>query len=107
MGFFKNLLRMNLTRIGDVTGSYFDGCYISPSKKDGLPALMIYGNKIEDYVFNKNDIKSFNILETGVLRNFGNQTRLSNKYSVSFNDGKNAVITIASANSKDIEKVLY
>ena len=109
MGFFKNLLRNAVAgKIGEVTGSVFDGCSIATStKKDGLPALVIYGNKIDDYVFNKNDVKEFKIIESGTLKNFGNQTLMINKYNIIFNDGKTAILSIPVGNSNSIEKILY
>ena len=107
MGFFKNLLRSNFSKCGEVTGSAFNGCSLSSTTKDGLPALVIYGVGKQDYIFNKNDIKEFKVIESGTFKNFGNQTLMITKYSVVFNDGKSAILSVPVGNSSTIEKVLY
>ena len=107
MGFFKTLLRMNLNRIGNVTGSDFTNCYLSPTKKDNMPALMIYGVGKNDYIFNKADVKEFSIIETGTILVLDGKRYTGNKYRIVFNDGKSALLSIPSGNCQKIEQVLY
>ena len=107
MGFFKNLLRVYTARIGNASGSDFNRCYVATAKKDGLPALLIWGFGKKDYVFNKNDIKEANLISGGAGYNFGGQIRVANKYRIVFNDGKSVILDIPVASSSKIERIIY
>lgn len=107
MGFFKTMFRMNTNRIGNVTGSDFANCYLSPAKKDGMPALMIYGVKTDDYIFNKADVKEFQLLESSAMLILDGKRYVGNKYKIVFRDGKNALLNVPVASCQKVETVLY
>ena len=107
MGFFKNMLRMNTSRIGNVTGSDFNHCYISTAKKDGRPALIIYGTGKEDFLFDKSDVKEFSVIETNTLLIMENKRFSGNKYRIVFHNGKSAVLSIPTKDCAKVEEVLY
>lgn len=107
MGFFKNMLRMNTSRIGNVTGSDFSHCYISVAKKDGRPALVIYGTGKEDFLFDKSDVKEISILETNTTLILENKRYVGNKYRIVFNNGKSALLSIPANGCARLEEVLF
>ena len=108
MGFFKTIFRQISGRIGEVSGSDFSGCFVNRAKKDGAPALLIYGFNKEDFIFNKGDVKEISILESGsVVGVSNNSVFVGNKYKISFNNGKTALLSIPAGNCKIIEEVLY
>lgn len=107
MGFFKTMLRMNTTRIGNASGSDFQGCYLSPSKKDGAPVLMLYGVGKDDYIFNKGDVKELSIIESNTTLVLDGKRYIGNKYRIVFNDGKSTLLSIPVANCSKLESVLY
>lgn len=107
MGFFKNTWRMWTNRMGDLTGSDFQGCNLGTATKDGAPALMIYGLNREDFIFNKGDVKNISIMETGVILIINNQKYVGNKYKIEFKNGKTALLSMPAGDCYKIEKVLY
>ncbi len=108
MGYFKTIFRQIAGRIGDVSGSDFSGCFLNKTKKDGAPALLIYGFGKEDFIFNKGDVKEITILESGSVVGVSSQSvYVGSKYKVVFNNGKTAILNIPAANCKNIEEVLY
>lgn len=107
MGFFKTMLRMNTSRIGNVTGSDFPNCYISCTKKDGAPALLIFGTQTEDFIFTKSDVKDVSIIETNTLLILENKRYSGNKYRIQFKNGKSAILSIPTASCVKVEAVLY
>ena len=108
MGFFKNIARSFTSKIGEVSGSDFNNRFLAKSNKDGLPALVIYMTGTKDYLFNKNDVKEFNLLESNVfVFKQGDNQYIGSKYRVTFKDGKTAILNVPAGNCKDVEKVLY
>ncbi len=106
MGFFKTMLRMNLTRIGNVSGSKYAHCYISTAKKDGAPALLIFGTKHEDFIFTKDDVTETKLVSAGAMTTMDGKPKIANTYQVTFKNGTTAVITVPVASSSKIENVL-
>jgi len=112
-GFFKMFLRLNSNVMGFVTGSDFRNgklpfAYIGKGEKANKGKLMIYGEKLDDYVFDKSDIASVNVTaQDCFFKGLGNKTYQGTKYEVKFNDGKSAIIQIPAANTWKFENVVY
>ncbi|MBQ2894320.1 MAG: hypothetical protein IKC58_01510 [Clostridia bacterium] len=69
--------------------------------------LMIYGVGIEDYFFDKSNIKSATIIEQQSTFVQGKNRYIGPKYKIEFNDGKSAIIFVPSGDSYKIEAVIY
>ena len=95
MGFFKTMLRMNTACLGKASGSGFNGCYVGLARKDGAPALMIYGTSLkEDYIFNKDDIENVEVIGNGNEMGTNHKMTSVTKYKLTFKDGKTVLCSI-------------
>ena len=107
--------RMNSNWIGIVAGSDFKHpsmpyCYIGRAEegkmlgflqKYAFDKLMIYGEKIEDFIFSREDISESKVIGTNVPFTMSGKQKIGTKYEVSFKNGKKAIISIV-ANSVQI-----
>lgn len=119
-GFMKLTKRLNSNVIGVVAGSDFKHpsvpyCYIGRAEagkflgifqKYSFDKLMIYGNKIDDYVFSRDDVAETKVIGTNVLFTLSGKQYIGTKYDVAFKNGKKAVITIAANDAKIADNVL-
>lgn len=112
-GFFKMMLRMNTNVIGMVTGSSFKNgklpfAYLGKGEKENKGKLMIYGEKLEDYIFDKSSIESVVTVSTDAVFKFmANKTYTGTKYEVKFVDGKSAIIQIPQMDVSKFENIVF
>jgi len=112
-GFFTMFLRLNFNVLGRVTGSDFKNgklpfAYLGKGKKENKGKLMIYGEKLEDYYFDKSNIESVTVMGAGITFKFlGNKTYLGTQYEVKFKDGKTAIIAIPENQTPIFERIAY
>ncbi len=111
-GFFKMMLRMNTNMIGIVTGSDFRNgnlpmAYLGKGEKENKGKLMIYGEKLADYVFGREDVASCTVVQQEAYFKMGNnQQKVGPKYQVKFKDGKVATICIPANDAYRLENVI-
>ena len=111
-GFFKMMLRMNSNMIGVVTGTDFRNgnlpmAYLGEGEKENKGKLMIYGEKLDDYVFGKEDVASCTVLQQETpFKMANNQQKIGPKYQVKFKDGKVAMICIPANQAFRLENVI-
>ena len=112
--------RMNSNWIGIVNGSDFKHpstpfCYIGRAEagkflgfiqKYAFDKLMIYGEKIEDYVFSRDDVVESKVIGTNVPFKMSGKQKIGTKYEVSFKNGKKAVITVVADLVQIVDNVL-
>ena len=112
--------RLNSNLIGLVSGPDFKHpsmplCYIGRAEdgkllgfiqKYAFDKLMIYGEKIEDYIFSRDDVAESKIIGTNVPFAMGSQQKVGTKYEVSFKNGKKATITIVANAATIADNVL-
>lgn len=121
-GFWKLTKRLNSNNIGVVTGSDFrngslpnaylgrkeEGKFLGIFQKYSSTQLLIYGEKIEDYVFGKEDIESATVLQQECyFKMGGNQQKIGPKYQVVFKDGKSAIIAVPSNDAFKVERIIF
>lgn len=112
-GFLVMLKRLNLNNIGVVTGSDFKNgnlpnAYLGRGEKGNEGKLMIYGEKLDDFVFSKEDIASAKIIQDqSYFKMGGNQQKIGPKYEIKFNSGKVAIISIPANDAHILESVIY
>ncbi len=112
-GFFKMFKRLNFNQWGIVTGSGFRNgslpyAYIGKADDGSKGKLMIYGEKIEDFIFDKNDIHSAKVSQEDALFKMGaNKQYRGPKYEVMFKNGKTAIIAIPANMAYKIESVIF
>ena len=111
-GFFKLMLRMNSNMLGVVTGSDFRNgnlpmAYLGKGEKENKGKFMIYGEKLDDFVFGKEDVASCEILQQEAnFKMTNNQTKVGPKYQVKFKNGKTAIICIPAHDAYIFENVI-
>lgn len=112
--------RMNSNWIGIVSGSDFKHptmpfCYIGRAEdgkllgliqKYAFDKLMIYGEKIEDYVFSRDDVAESKVIGTNVPFTMSGKQKIGTKYEVSFKNGKKAIITVVANSAQIVDNVL-
>lgn len=112
-GFFKMFKRLNFNQMGIVTGSDFRNgslpyAYLGKADDGSKGKLMIYGEKIEDYVFGKEDIQSAQVIQAeAFFKMSNNKQKLGPKYEIKFKNGKTAVISVPANEAYKIEQVIY
>lgn len=112
-GFFTMFKRLNSNQMGIVTGSDFRNgslphAYLGRGEKENKGKLMIYGEKIEDFVFSKEDISTVNVLQQAAYFKMGsNQQKIGPKYEIKFKNGKIAIIAIPANDAYKLESVIY
>lgn len=112
-GFLTMLKRLNLNNIGVVTGSDFrngslPNAYLGRGEKENKGKLMIYGEKLDDFVFSKDDIESAKVLQNETYFKMGsNKQKLGPKYEVKFKSGKVAIIAIPANDAHLVESVIF
>ncbi|MCH5148521.1 MAG: hypothetical protein J1G05_04060 [Clostridiales bacterium] len=112
-GFFKMMKRLNLNQMGIVTGSDFSNgklpnAYLGKADDGSKDKLMIYGEKIEDFIFGKEDVGSAKIIQQEALFKMGNnKQKLGPKYEVKFKSGKTAIICIPANDAYKLEQIIY
>jgi len=112
-GFFTMFLRLNFNVFGRVTGSDFKNgklpfAYLGKGKKENKGKLMIYGERLEDYFFDKSNIESVTVMGSNITFKFlGNKSYLGTQYEVKFKDGKTAIIAIPQNNTPAFERVAF
>lgn len=111
-GFLAMLRRLNTNQLGSVTGSDFQNgklpsAYLGRGEKENKGKLMIYGEKLEDYVFGKEDVASCSVVQSDAwFKMRSNQQKRGPKYKVSFKDGKVAFICIPANDAYILENVI-
>ncbi len=112
--------RMNSNWIGVVSGNDFKDpsmpfCYIGRAEagkflgfiqKYAFDKLMIYGEKIEDFVFSREDVAESKVIGTNVPFTMSGHQKIGTKYEVSFKNGKKAVITVVANSAQIVDNVL-
>lgn len=112
-GFFKMFKRLNSNYWGVVTGSDFQNgklpnAYLGKADDGSKNKLMIYGEKLDDYIFGKEDILSVNVIQQEAYFKMGsNQQKIGPKYQIKFKDGKSAVIAIPANDAHKLESYIY
>ena len=118
--FWQLTKRMNSNMIGIVSGSDFKHpsmpyCYIGRAENGKILGfiqrysfnkLMIYGEKIDDFIFSHEDIQESKVLESNVRFNALGKNLIGTKYEVSFLNGKKAIIYITQNNITISDNVL-
>ena len=118
--FMKLTKRLNSNLIGTVAGSDFkhssmpfcylgraeDGKFLGLFQKYAFDKLMIYGEKIDDYVFSRNEVAETKVIGTNVFFKLGSQQKMGTKYDVLFKDGRKAVITVVANCAQVVDNVL-
>lgn len=112
-GFFKMMLRMNSNMMGIVTGSDFrngnlPSAYIGHGEKaDKKTKLLIYGEKIDDFVFGKEDVASCTVMQQEChFKMGGNQQKIGPKYEIKFKNGKTAIVCVPANAAYLIEQIV-
>ena len=112
--------RMNNNWIGIVGGSDFKHpstpyCYIGRAEdgkafgflqKYSFDKLMIYGEKIEDFIFSRDDISESKVIGTNVAFTMSGKQKFGTKYEVCFKNGKKAIITIVANSVQIVDNIL-
>jgi hypothetical protein len=112
--------RMNSNWIGIVSGGDFkhpsmpfcylgraeDGKFLGFIQKYAFDKLMIYGEKIEDYIFSREDVSESKVIGTNVPFTMSGKQKIGTKYEVSFKNGKKAVITVVANSAQIVDNVL-
>ena len=111
-GFFKMFKRLNFNLLGVVTCSDFRNgklphAYLGKGEKENKGKLMIYGEKLDDYVFDKSDIVSANIIAQEIVFPFNGKRIVGPKYEVKFKDGKIAIFCVGSARAYKIDSIIF
>ena len=104
--------RLNTNVMGMVTGSDFKNgklpsAYLGKGKKENKGKLMIYGEKLEDYFFDKSTIDSIVTRGSGVTFKLLGKTYIGTQYEVKFKDGKTAIISIPQNDTPRFERYVY
>ena len=103
---------MNTNMIGSVTGSDFRNgnlpmAYLGMGEKENKDKLMIYGEKLDDFIFGKEDVASCELVQQQCyFKMNGNQQKLGPKYQVKFKNGKEAIICIPANAANRFENVV-
>lgn len=111
-GFFKMMIRMNTNMLGSVTGADFRNgnlpmAYLGRGEKENKGKLMIYGEKLDDFVFGKEDVASCELVQQEChFKMNGNQPKRGPKYQVKFKNGKTATICIPANDAFRFENVV-
>ena len=113
-GFFKMMLRMNTNQIGIVTGSDFRNgnlpyAYLGHGEgADKNTKLLIYGEKIDDFAFGKEDVASCTVLQQeAYFKMGGNQQKMGPKYEIKFKNGKTAIVCVPANGAYMVEQIVY
>lgn len=112
-GFFTMFWRLNFNVMGMVTGGDFKNgklpfAYLGKGKKENKGKLMIYGEKLEDYCFDKSNIESIVVRGSGITFKFlSNKTYIGTQYEIKFKDGKTAIISIPQNDTPRFERYVY
>lgn len=121
-GFWKLTKRLNSNNIGVVTGADFrngslpnaylgrkeEGKFLGIFQKYSSTELLIYGEKVEDYVFGKEDIESATVIQQESYFKMGsNQQKMGPKYQIVFKDGKSAIIAVPANAAYMVERVVF
>ena len=120
--FMKMTKRLNSNVIGVVSGSDFkngtlpiaylgraeDGKFLGFIQKYSTTKLMIYGEHMEDFIFERADIFSVNIIAPDtVFKTVSNKSVRGAKYEVKFKNGKTAILAVHAAMQTLVDAVLY
>lgn len=112
-GFFTMFWRLNFNVFGMVTGKDFQNgklpfAYLGKGKKENKGKLMIYGEKLEDYFFDKSDVASVSVVASPVSFKFlSNKSYAGTQFEIKFKDGKSAMISIPQGDVPKFERVVY
>ena len=121
-GFLQLTKRLNSNNIGIVTGSDFrngslpyaylgraeDGKTLGIFQKYSNEKLLIYGEKIEDFVFGKSDIASVNVIQQqAYFKMANNQQKMGPKYEIKFKNGKAAIIAVPANDAYKVEQIIF
>lgn len=112
-GFMTMFKRLNSNVYGMVTGNDFKNgslpfAYLGKGEKEHKGKLMIYGEKIDDFVFSNEDVASAKILQEEVLFKWLNNKQAKGpKYEVKFKNGKTAIISVPSNSAFLLENIIY
>lgn len=118
--FMKLTKRMNSNWIGIVNGSDFkhasmpysyigraeNGKFLGIIQKYAFDKLMIYGEKIDDYVFSREDVAETKVIGTNVLFTMAGKQKMGTKYEVLFKNGKKAILTVVANSAQIVDNVL-
>lgn len=119
-GFMKMTKRLNSNVIGTVTGSDFrngtlpyaylgraeDGKFLGIFQKYASDKLMIYGEKLDDFIFSRDDIAEGKVIGTNVSFKCLSNMYIGSKYEISFKNGKKAVICVPAAQACLIDNII-
>lgn len=112
-GFFTMFKRLNSNNFGVVTGSDFRNgslpyAYLGRGEKENKDKLMIYGEKLDDFVFGREDVESAKVLQQETYFKMGsNQQKKGSKYEIKFKNGKVAIIAIPANDAYRLESVIF
>ena len=67
---------------------------------------MIYGEKIDDFIFSREDVKESKIIGTNVPFTMSGQQKIGTKYEILFNDGRKAILTVVANSAQIVDNVL-
>lgn len=108
--------------IGVVTGSDFrngslpnaylgrgeEGSFLKIFTKYSKDKLLIYGEKVEDFVFGKEDVLSATVIQQKAYFKMGsNKQKMGPKYEVKFKNGKTALIAVPANEAYRIEQIIF
>ena len=109
MGLF-DFLQKRLFKIGVASGSSFNNCFLANTTKNGKTAIKVFGSFgsfTEEFIFNKDDIKSYHILGYDVIFYIGDDRYRGVKYQITFKNGKSGVFTIGTDCNHVMEEILF
>ncbi len=114
--------RLNCNNIGVVTGSDFrngnlpnaylgraeEGKTLGIFTKYSKEKLLIYGEKVEDFVFGKDDVQSAKVMQQEAYFKMGaNNQKMGPKYEVKFKNGKTAIIAVPANDAYKVEQIIF
>ena len=118
--FMKLAKRLNSNWIGIVNGADFkhasmpfsyigraeDGKFLGIFQKYSFNKLMIYGEKIDDFIFSREDVQETKVIGTNVPFTMSGQQKIGTKYEVLFKDGRKAILTVVANSTQIVDNVL-
>lgn len=118
--FMKLTKRLNSNWIGIVNGADFkhpsmpfsyigraeNGKFLGIIQKYAFDKLMIYGEKIDDFVFSREDVLESKVIGTNVTFTMSGHQKIGTKYEVTFKNGKKAIITVVGNSAQIVDNVL-
>ena len=83
-----------------------DGKFLGILQKYAFDKLMIYGEKIEDFIFSRDEVAESKVIGTNVPFTMSGKQKIGTKYEISFTNGKKAVITVVANATQIVDNVL-